>query len=410
MKNHIIWTIASIVISINTSIAQNSLSDYTYVDSVILLKHLESKSYSTNIVSTQYGRNVVFTYYNRKYDIDTITIYNLNVDTYKLESTRIVRPGISRQLEELQSYEFKSIACNDTMLFLSFYEHVLVYDKQNDSTYRFEKEIYVPEAFRHIILLSDSTLLFSNNYVETRLTKQRVSIFLMNTNTGKIYKKLYPHYNTSLISCFNPFKYIDNKDDIILFANRNEYSFLFYNNNLDIIDSIGYADYENWVTIPDKVKKKALKKGPQPVDIMEYIRKHFYSATKLNFIYMPDTNNIIAVITSKREESTFYNSVDTWKKADGKWVRNLSDISEYKYNKLTEQEQTEPLKPNGLDVNFFNGKTHFFDDKIVKLDVQGVGINPIGITRLEYWNKHEEWLSTKAPHFRIIVFNHSLLK
>ena len=191
MKNHIIWTIASIVISINTSIAQNSLSDYTYVDSVILLKHLESKSYSTNIVSTQYGRNVVFTYYNRKYDIDTITIYNLNVDTYKLESTRIVRPGISRQLEELQSYEFKSIACNDTMLFLSFYEHVLVYDKQTDSTYRFEKEIYVPEAFRHIILLSDSTLLFSNNYVETRLTKQRVSIFLMNTNTGKIYKKLY---------------------------------------------------------------------------------------------------------------------------------------------------------------------------------------------------------------------------
>jgi hypothetical protein len=102
--------------------------------------------------------------------------------------------------------------------------------------------------------------------------------------------------------------------------------------------------------------------------------------------------------------------VDTWKKADGKWVRNLSDISEYNYNKLTEQERTEPLKPNGLDVNFFNGKTHFFDDKIVKLDVQGVGINPIGITRLEYWNKHEEWLSTKAPHFRIIVFNHSLLK
>ena len=146
----------------------------------------------------------------------------------------------------------------------------------------------------------------------------------MNTNTGKIYKKLYPHYNTSLISCFNPFKYIDNKDDIILFANRNEYSFLFYNNNLDIIDSIGYADYENWVTIPDKVKKKALKKGTEPVDVMEYIRKHFYSATKLNFIYMPDTNNIIAVITSKREESTFYNSVDTWKKADGKRLKIYS--------------------------------------------------------------------------------------
>ena len=45
--------------SINTAIAQKYLSDYTSVDSVILLKHLESKSYSTNIVSTQYGRNVV---------------------------------------------------------------------------------------------------------------------------------------------------------------------------------------------------------------------------------------------------------------------------------------------------------------------------------------------------------------
>lgn len=393
--------------SINTSIAQKSLSDYTCVDSVILLKHLEGKSHVNDISSTQYGRNVVFTYYNRKYNVDTITIYNLNVDTYKLESARIVHNGIARLLEELFRNNFSAIACNDKQLFLSFYEHVMVYNKQSDGTYRFEREIYVPEAFIYMSLLNDSTLLFSNNYVETRLTKQKVSIFLLNINTGKIYKRVYPHYNTTLLSFWSPFRYIDSKNDIILFANRNEYSFLFYNNNLNVIDSVGCSDYENWVTIPDKVKKKALKKGPEVVDIMEYMRKHFFSATKLNFIYMPDTDNIIAGITSKREESILYTSVDTWKKVDGKWVRNLSDIG---YDQPTKEEKTKALMPNRLDVNFFNGKTHFFDDKIVKLDLQGVGISPIGITPDEYNSKSNEWLSSKTPHFRIIVFNHSLLK
>ena len=385
--------------------AQGTVSDYIAVDTIIYYPDIRS-SYNNSIISTQYGRDVVFLQYNTIKNHDTISIHCLNIDNYKDKRITIVHRGIAQRMSELKYRDFSCVAFNEHTLALAFDSIILLFKTNDKKTeYIFQKEISAPFSFSYMKFLDENTLVLAKSYLNTNVTHSDVVISTLNITDGSS-KNIFPYYNTPLLSIFRPVKYIDVNDNKIVFANRNEYSFLIFDNQLSLSDTLSRA-LRKWNSLSKKDINNALAYSNQPVDIMDIVRPHFIKGDALNWIYMIDGEHIMTVCKHNLELEQ-PSTIDIWVHTEGQWNLRLKDIKDEEYSYISPSKR---ITPNRLELNFMGRNSIVvFNDKIVKIDMYGTDIYPIGLTPKEYNKQNDEWLKHNKPYLRVIVYNHSFCR
>lgn len=385
--------------------AQETVSNFIFADTILNYPDIRS-SFKNKIITTQYGRDVIFLQYNTKKNQDTIIVHRLNVDHYKDNHTTIVHRGIAKRMTELKYSEFSCIAFMHQTLALSFDSIIMLYkttDKKNE--FIFQKEIHAPHYFTYMKFINENTLVLADSYLNTNVTHRNVAITSLNIANGTK-KTFLPFYNTPLLSFFRPFKYIDVNDNKIVFANRNEYSFLIFDNQYLLCDSVSRV-LRKWNSISKKDINNALNFSNQPRDIMDVVRPHYIKDDMLNWVYLIDSNHIMTVCKHDLD-SGLPSTIDIWVQTEGQWRLRFKDIKDEEYSFITPSKK---ITPNTLELNFMGGNTIIaFNDKIVKIDMYGTDIYPIGLTPKEYNKQNEEWLKRNKPYLRVIVYRHSFCR
>lgn len=375
---------------------KNSISNYISVDTII---SFPSETDLRGLVSNQWGNTVMFTTFTTNSKSDTVRLYSINAETFGVDTILIYLENIRKTIKHNQNIQISNIAFNNNYIVLHYFSHLIIY-KKNNGQFVLHKESKTKE-FSSMQFVNDSILALAENYY-SHTPPTFISLF--NINTLSVEKNIFPNFNNLLLSYFSPQKNFDAKDNTILWANRAEYSFLVFNKNLELKDSI-FHNVKGWKNLSEKTLKKALKRSKyDAADIIAIIEKEYHKIDQLQWAYLIDSTHILAVHAKPYNEKTYtFPSIDIWEKNNGQWQLTKTGIDDY-------AEQTDTIKRNSFALDFLSGAHyHFLNNmKVVKISRCHVVENTIGMPSQEYWLKYWEGYQNNDPFLQITIFSHTL--
>lgn len=375
---------------------KNSISNYISVDTII---SFPSETDLRGLVSNQWGNTVMFTTFTTNCKSDTVRLYSINAETFGVDTILIYLENIRKTIKHNQNIQISNIAFNNNYIVLHYFSHLIIY-KKNNGQFVLHKESKTKE-FSSMQFVNDSILALAENYY-SHTPPTFISLF--NINTLSIEKNIFPNFNNLLLSYFSPQKNFDAKDNTILWANRAEYSFLVFNKNLELKDSI-FHNVKDWKNLSEKTLKKALKRSKyDAADIIAIIEKEYHKIDQLQWAYLIDSTHILAVHAKPNNEKTYtFPSIDILEKNNGQWQLTKTGIDDF-------AEQTDTIKRNSFALDFLSGAHyHFLNNmKVVKISRCLVVENTIGMPSQEYWLKYWEGYQNNDPFLQITIFSHTL--
>ncbi len=278
-------------------------------------------------------------------------------------------------------------------------ENILIFRKNNgENTYFYHKTIRTKTDARRIDFIDTSTVLLSEINYRTGASFHTVDI-----NTGKITNSIYPYHNHKIISGFTSKQY-DIKDNLLLYANRLEYSFLTFDQNLQQLDST-YQKIEDWAKLPNKAFKTIKKKwgkGYYVTDINNYLTNYYTEIHQLNRVYI--INNRKLMLSYCKKDNYSMPLIDIWEKNDSIWVRTKHSISDA----LGINRSDSIINRNSFYLEMpSNPEIFVFDDKIITISQDRGPIYPIGMSSEDYYSKVNEYLSDNEQITEIRIFRHN---
>ena len=378
---------------------KNSICNYISADTII---SFPSETDLRGLVSNQWENIVIFTTFTTNCKSDTVRLYSINAETFGVDTIYIYIKNLRKTIKNRQNTKLSNIAFKSNNLVLKYANTISIFTKQNN-TYTLKKEFKTDAYPQHIQFLNDSILVLSDYYY-THTPQTYVSF--LNTNTSSIEKTINPHLNNLLLTFFSPKKNFDVKDNTILWANRAEYSFLVFNKNLELKDSI-FHNVKDWKNLSGKTLKKALKRSKyDAADIIAIIEKEYYKIDHLQWAYLIDSTHILAVHTKPHNEKTYtFPSIDIWEKNNGQWKLTKTGIDDF-------AEQTDTIKRNSFALDYLSGAHyHFLNNmKVVKISRCHVVENAIGMPSQEYWLKYWERYQNNDPFLQIVIVHNVIVE
>jgi len=247
--------------------------------------------------------------------------------------------------------------------------------------------------------LNDSTLVFIQN---DHSSKPKIAIYLYNIPTKQITNEIFPRLNTTLLSYFKPAKFYDIKNNKILWANRNKYSFSLFDENLTETTTLSRTS-DNWKSLSDKIKKKASKiKRTNAPEIIHCIEKEFGKTDQLRFAHIIDSNHI-ALVINRANENIVYIDV---------WHQDNNGLKE-KYKKLYDDgfafNPDKVIHRNNIPLGYLaENDVYILKNKAVSVSKRGTIKNPIGLEVKDYFLQNDNYLKTNDYFTQVIIYSHSL--
>lgn len=376
---------------------KNSISNYLSADTII---SFTSETDLRGLVSNQWGNTVMFTTFTTNCKSDTVRLYSINAETFGVDTVDIYIADLRKKIKQNLNNKISNIAFNNSYLAINYASRLRIY-KITPKQHSLYKDFEIDESPQEMQFLNDSILVFSNNYY-SHTPPTFISLF--NINTLKVEKDIFPHFNNLLLSYFNPHKNFDVKDNTILWANRAEYSFLVFNNNLELKDSI-FHNVKDWKNLSEKTLKKALKRSKyDAADIIAIIEKEYFKIDQLQWAYLIDSTHILAVHAKPYNEKTYtFPSIDIFEKNNGQWQLTKTGIDDF-------AEQTDTIKRNSFALELLSDPVVHFTakNKVVKLSKHGlVAEYPIGMLGQEYNIKEWDGWQNSDPFLQITIFSHT---
>ena len=389
-----------------SAISQNHLNQFITLDTIIFLQNEKN---TRSLACSSWGDEVILTNFNCNSSSDTIAFHILNTNNYGLETVKIHIPYIRKTMKKLMNCSFKEcLAYNGNTIALMRSlgydggENILIFRKNNgENTYFYHKTIRTKTDARRIDFIDTSTVLLSEINYRTGASFHTVDI-----NTGKITNSIYPYHNHKIISGFTSKQY-DIKDNLLLYANRLEYSFITFDQNLIQLDST-HQNIDGWANLPDKAFKTIKRKwgnGYNAADINHYLTQYYTKIHQLNNVYIINKNKLLLSYTPKDPDKGFGKPIiDIWEKTDSGWKRNRQDISD----DLGFNRSDSIIKTNSFFLEMSSNPQIFvFNNKIVTVSDEGTPIYPIGMTPRDYYAKSNDYLAENEQIIEIRIFSHN---
>ena len=377
---------------------ENSISEYISVDTI--LSFTDETPINNSIISCTWKDELVFTNFNIRKNSDTITIYRINITTANIDTFYIYENGIRNTLKTNQCTALNAIAYNGRQIVINLHNKIYIYELNNSQTPNKIAEQTIQKSFCDMDFLNDSTLVFIQN---NHSSKPKTAIYLYNIPTKQITNEIFPRFNTTLLSYFKPAKFYDIKNNKILWANRNTYSFSLFDENLTEITTLSRTG-DNWKSLSDKIKKKASKiKRTNAPEIIYYIEKEFGKTDQLRFAHIIDSNHIALVIHRANENMVY---IDVWQQDNNGWKE--------KYNRLYDDgfvfKPYKAIQRNTIPLGYLAGNNiHIFNNKAVSISKRGTVKNPIGLEVKDYFLENDNYLKANDYFIQVIIYSHSLI-
>lgn len=386
--------------------SQNHLNQFITLDTIIFLQNEKN---TRSMACSSWGDEVILTNFHCNSSSDTIAFHIINFNNYGLETVKIHIPYIRKTMKKLMNCSFKEcLAYNGNTIALMRSlgydggENILIFRKNNgENTYFYHKTIRTKTDARRIDFIDTSTVLLSEINYRTGASFHTVDI-----NTGKITNSIYPYHNHKIISGFTSKQY-DIKDNLLLYANRLEYSFLTFDQNLQQLDST-YQKIEDWGKLPDKAIKTIEQKWGDDfnaAEINHYLTQYYTKIHQLNRVYVINKNKLLLSYTPKDTENDISRPIiDIWEKNDFGWIRSKHDI----VDDLGFNRSDSIIKTNSFFLEMLSNPQIFvFNNKIVTVSDEGTPIYPIGMTPRDYYAKSNDYLAENEQIIEIRIFSHN---
>ena len=377
---------------------KNSISKYISADTII---SFPSETDLRGLVSNQWGNTVMFTTLTTNCKSDTVRLYSINAETFGVDTILIYIENLRKTIKRNKNYKISNIAFNKNFLVLHYASGFHIYNIINKQ-YTLYKEFGINTSVQNMQFLNDSILVMSEAYY-SHTPPTHISLF--NINTLSVEKSIFPHYNSLLLSNFSPQKNFDINGNTILWTNRAEYSFLVFDSQLQLQDSV-YHPIKGWKTLPEKTTKKALKIGKyEAADRIAVIEKEYHDIDQLQWAFIIDSNHIATVHSRPFKNGHLpYPTIDIWSKTGEKWQISKSEIDDFAIISDT-------IQRNSFALDFVSGsEIHFVNNnKAVKLSKNGhITENPIGMPAQEYFQKELDGWQNSEPFLQVTIFSHTL--
>ncbi len=324
----IMATLTFFVLNTNSSIAQQT-AVHQYIELDTILYFTAEKNHGA-LSCSSWSDEILFTNFNSNSNSDTITLYLTNIKTFNTQTIKIHIAGIRKEMKKLMSNHFKDrIAfCGDKIAIMEGLGDnagckIMIFKKDNGNSFYYYKTIHNKNTPDEICFIDTSTLLLSEISYRTGASFHTIEV-----NTGLTKNSIYPFHNNKIISNFTSKQY-DSKDNLLLYANRLEYSFLTFDSNLQQLDST-YQKIEGWSKLPDKAIKTIERKwgdGYNAAEINHYLTQYYTKIHQLNRVYFINKNKLLLSYTPKDPEDDIGRPIiDIWEKTNSGWERVKQDI------------------------------------------------------------------------------------
>ncbi len=388
------------------AICQNHhINQFITLDTIIFLQNEKN---TRSMACSSWGDEVILTNFHCNSSSDTIAFHIINTNNYGLETVKIHIPDIRKTMKKLMNCSFQEcLAYNGNTIALmqglgyDRGENILIFKKNNgENTYYYHKKIHIKTDASKIDFIDTTTVLLSEINYQTGVSFHAVDI-----NTGKITNSIYPYHNHKIISGIVSKQY-DIKDNLLLYANRLEYSFLTFDKNLQQLDST-CQEIEGWAKLPNKAFKTIQKKwgkGYHAAEINNYLINYYTKIHQLNRVYIINENKLLLSYTPKDPENDIWRPIiDIWGKTDSGWERVKQNIAD----DLGFKRSDSIITRNSFYLEMLSNPEIFvFNDKIISISQGGAPIYPIGMSSKDYYSKVNEYLSDNEEIIEIRIFKH----
>jgi hypothetical protein len=389
--------------------AQTDVRQYLLLDTILSFPNEEIINHVKPAVA-QWGDELVFTNFSKYKSSDTIVVYRINVRTKQMDTLCFFIPDIRNFLRDNYSMGANYIAYNQRYLVLGFFKKVMLYQQDTNGKFAFQKEISFMDhttdtSFRNAWFLDSNTLLLSN--VQNSETPPTV-LCQYNVEQGRRIKEIHPYFNTLLLANFYPQHLIDAQDNCIVFANRNEYSFLLYDRAFNRVDSLA-ANMKGWKSMSAKTINRINRKYDKTdaMDIINEVSKYEYAIDQLQWVYIVNPTKLMCVYTpvgDKQNQMPAMPIINIWEKKDGNWSITKQAIQD----DLWLLPEDGRLSIRSYSIGFYGGNQVFvMGDNIVVLSHLGTSINPVGMTPSDYGQANQDYFAEKNPIVQLRIFTHT---
>lgn len=380
---------------------EKEMYDYLSFDTVFSIAKTVRPA---SIVVAKDGNSAYFINYDRSQKTDTFILYKFDVYTYKLDSFSLSIPDLPAKMTQSIYKNFSFITKKGKLFAVAFDKFVFLFEEHNGQ-YVFSKMLGIPLSVKRAELLDEHTLLLYDCYYSHTPS---VYLALYDIDKEQIVRKIEPDYFHPLFEFFNSNQMFTVCGSRIVFAHRGKYASVFYDFHLD---SIGYFSKKdtNWKVLSDKTIKTIKHKyhiydAPSIGRVMENLD---HTICQQRAIHSIDTSKVICFYQPPYESGkapAIY--VDIWEKQGDDFV--LKD------NAIRDKFRIKENKDGVIDCHSFglafvtNPKYLFFKDKVILIKRQeGTPINPIGLSKEDYFKQANDYLLDHDYIVEISVFSHS---
>lgn len=402
----IMATLTFFVLNTNSNIAQQTaVHQYIELDTILYFK---DENNHDALSCSSWGDEILFTNFNSNSHSDTITFYLTNIKTFNTQTIKIYLAGIRKEMKQSMSNHFRDrIAFSgDKIAIMEGLGYnkgikIILFKKDKGNSFYHHKIIHSKITPNEICFIDTSTLLLSEISYRTG-----ASFHTIDANTGITMNSIYPFHNNKIISNFTSKQY-DTKDNLLLYANRLEYSFLTFDRNLQQLDST-FQKIEGWGKLPDKAIKTIEQKWGDDfnaAEINHYLTQYYTKIHQLNRVYVINKNKLLLSYTPKDTENDIGRPIiDIWEKNDFGWIRSKHDI----VDDLGFNRSDSIIKTNSFFLEMLSNPQIFvFNNKIVTVSDEGTPIYPIGMTPRDYYAKSNDYLAENEQIIEIRIFSHN---
>lgn len=193
-----------------------------------------------------------------------------------------------------------------------------------------------PSDFVHNIcsafLLPSKKILIFGNYLPYNGNESEVStLALVNPKTKQAEKTTHPDFVLPFLCYYGPKNLVSLTDSSILYAQSGEYRITEFDFDLNPIDTLLNSKIP-WHKVPEDTMRACFNKYDQAVDRLWAMDSWNYRADILHFIHASE-NSLWVFYSKKGKEykDRFKWCYDIWKKNNGKWIQDETDIKDFGY-------------------------------------------------------------------------------
>lgn len=390
-----------LVLNIGLLHAQNEekpLSIITSLERVIPFNTSFPVSETSNLKFTTFNQHLRFCLYEAKNNVDSVWIYNLNLENYLIDSTVYVLDNLSSYLKEKYCKSLSYIAFNHHWTIIGVYGYMYIYDDKST----LYKKIEMQDPLKFVKFVGDNQLLCAWNFNTKNKQVKPSAIKLFDVEKGEYQKSVYPEFEMIQYSQFAPNHWIDATANSILYSQTSDYKIDIYNRDFQRVDSILYHP-KIWDKLPQEVARKITKQKLTGVDAIYSILPYEKVTSRICQAHLINDSTILTYYSIPNYDSTRTQpdfAFDLWRRGPSGWhLLHQNLVDRYGEEELI-MSSNYPLFVDKLS------QLMAFSGNYLVAFMPYAPINPIGLTRKAYKEQCDEYLLDNSP--RLVLYVYSL--